>query len=69
MDLSDRSNPFLRRLTAKEILGVTKKGKTSFCLFSHLVSKEQYGKKEAEGFVESKFGGSLKKFSGCFSGQ
>ena len=55
---------FLRRLTAKEILGVTKKG-NKLC---SLVSKEQYEKKEAEGFVESKFGGSLKNFLVAFRG-
>ena len=57
---------FLRRLTAKEILGVTKKG-NKLCYFP-LVSKEQYEKKEAEGFVESKFGGSLKNFLVAFRG-
>ena len=56
----------LRRLTAKEILGVTKKG-NKLCYFP-LVSKEQYEKKEAEGFVESKFGGSLKNFLVAFRG-
>ena len=32
------------------------------------VSKEQYKTKEAEGFVESKFGGSLKNFLVAFRG-
>ena len=57
---------FLRRLAAKEILGVTKKG-NKLCYFP-LVSREQYEKNEAEGFVESKFGGSLKKFLVAFRG-
>ena len=57
---------FLRRLTAKEILGVTKKG-NKLCYFP-LISKEQYEKNEAEGFVESKFGGSLKNFLVAFRG-
>ena len=51
---------FLRRLTAKEILGVTKKG-NKLCYFPLV-------KKEAEGFVESKFGGSLKNFLVAFRG-
>lgn len=38
---------FLRRLTAKEILGVTKKG-NKLCYFP-LVSKEQYEKKRSGG--------------------
>lgn len=57
---------FLRRLEAKGILGVTKKG-NKLCYFP-LVSKEQYETKEAEGFVESKFGGSLKNFLVAFRG-
>lgn len=57
---------FLRRLAAKEILGVTKKG-NKLCYFP-LVSREQYEKNEAEGFVESKFGGSLKNFLVAFRG-
>ena len=48
------------------ILGVTKKG-NKLCYFP-LVSKEQYETKEAEGFVESKFGGSLKNFLVAFRG-
>ena len=32
------------------------------------ISKEQYEKNEAEGFVESKFGGSLKNFLVAFRG-
>ena len=57
---------FLRRLEAKGILGVTKKG-NKLCYFP-LVSKEQYETKEAEGLVESKFGGSLKNFLVAFRG-
>ena len=57
---------FLRRLETKGILGVTKKG-NKLCYFP-LVSKEQYETKEAEGFVESKFGGSLKNFLVAFRG-
>lgn len=57
---------FLRRLEAKGFLAVTKKGK-KLCYFP-LISKAQYEKKEAEGFVESKFGGSLKNFLVAFRG-
>lgn len=57
---------FLRRLEAKGILGVTKKG-NKLCYFP-LVSREQYEKNEAESFVESKFGGSLKNFLAAFRG-
>lgn len=57
---------FLRRLEAKGILGVTKKG-NKLCYFP-LVSKEQYETNEAESFVESKFGGSLKNFLVAFRG-
>jgi len=57
---------FLRRLAAKGILGVTKKG-NKLCYFP-LVSKEQYEKNEAESFIDSKFGGSLKNFLVAFRG-
>ena len=50
---------FLRRLEAK-VSWSNQKG-NKLCYFP-LVSKEQYETKEAEGFVESKFGGSLKIF-------
>lgn len=57
---------FLRRLETKGILGVTKK-ENKLCYFP-LVSKEQYETNEAEGFIESKFGGSLKNFLVAFRG-
>lgn len=57
---------FLRRLEAKGFLATTKQGK-KLCYFP-LISKEQYEKNEAEGFVESKFGGSLKNFLVAFRG-
>lgn len=57
---------FLRRLEMKSILGVTKKG-NKLCYFP-LISKNQYETNEAEGFVESKFDGSLKKFLIAFRG-
>lgn len=57
---------FLKRLEAKKVLASTKKG-NKLCYYS-LVSKDQYEKKEARGFVKSKFGGSLKDFLVAFSG-
>ena len=57
---------FLRRLEAKGFLATTKQGK-KLCYFP-LISKEQYEKNEAEGFIESKFGGSLKNFLVAFRG-
>ena len=57
---------FLRRLETKGILGVTKK-ENKLCYFP-LVSKEQYETNVAEGFIESKFGGSLKNFLVAFRG-
>ena len=58
---------FLKRLEAKNILASTKKG-NKLCYYP-LVSKEQYEKREARGFVKSKF--SIKicplfKYFDCF---
>lgn len=57
---------FLKRLEAKNILASTKKG-NKLCYYP-LVSKEQYEKREARGFVKNKFRGSLKEFLVAFSG-
>lgn len=57
---------FLKRLEAKGILSVTKMG-NKLSYFPSL-SKEQYQKKEAQGFVESRFKGSLRNFLVAFSG-
>ena len=62
MDLSDRSNLFKTADGEGDF-----RGNEELCYFP-LVSKEQYEKKEAEGFVESKFGGSLKNFLVAFRG-
>lgn len=57
---------FLRRLEAKGILSSTKKAKK--LSYFPLLSKEQYEKREARGFVDSKFSGSLRSFLVAFSG-
>ena len=57
---------FLKRLESKKILSSTKKG-NKLCYYP-LISKEQYEKREARGFVKSKFSGSLKEFLVAFSG-
>lgn len=56
---------FLRRLEAKGVLSSTKQGKKLF--YFPLISREQYEKREAKGFINSKFGGSLKNFLVAFS--
>ena len=57
---------FLKRLESKKILSSTKKG-NKLCYYP-LISKEQYEKREAKGFVNKKFNGSLKSFLVAFSG-
>ena len=57
---------FLKRLEAKKVLSSTKNG-NKLCYYP-LVSREQYEKREARGFVKSKFKGSLKDFLVAFSG-
>lgn len=57
---------FLKHLEEKGFLSVTKKGKR-LCYFP-LISQQQYKKKEAEGFLESIFGGSLANFIMAFGG-
>ena len=56
---------FLKRLETKGFLSSTKKGKKLY--YFPLISREQYEKKEAKGFINSKFGGSLKNFLVAFS--
>ena len=57
---------FLKRLEAKGVLSSTKKGK--ILSYFPLLSKEQYEKRVARGFVDSKFSGSLRNFLVAFSG-
>lgn len=57
---------FLKRLEAKGVLSSTKKGK--ILSYFPLLSKEQYEKRIARGFVDSKFSGSLRNFLVAFSG-
>lgn len=57
---------FLKNLEKKGFLSVTKDGKR-LCYFP-LVSQEQYKKNEAEGFLESTFGGSVVNFLTAFRG-
>ena len=56
----------LRRLQKKGFLSATKEGNK--LLYYPLISREQYDKREARGFVESKFSGSLKQFLVAFTG-
>lgn len=57
---------FLKRLEAKGVLSATKKARK--LSYFPLLSKEQYEKQVARGFVERKFSGSLKSFLAAFSG-
>lgn len=57
---------FLKRLEAKGVLSSTKKGK--ILSYFPLVSKDQYEKRIARGFVDNKFSGSLRNFLIAFSG-
>ena len=57
---------FLKRLEAKGILSATKTGNR--LSYFPLLSKEQYEKREAKSFVESRFKGSLRNFLVAFSG-
>lgn len=57
---------FLKRLEAKGILSATKTGNR--LSYVPLISKEQYQRREARGFVKNKFSGSLKNFLAAFSG-
>lgn len=57
---------FLKNLEKKGFLSVTKQGKR-LCYFP-LISQDQYKKKEAEGFLENMFGGSLTSFLTAFRG-
>jgi len=57
---------FLKRLEAKGVLSSTKKGK--ILSYFPLLSKDQYEKRIARGFIDSKFSGSLRNFLVAFSG-
>ena len=57
---------FLKNLEKKGFLSVTKKGKR-LCYFP-LISQEQYKRNEAEGFLDSTFGGSMVNFLTAFRG-
>lgn len=56
----------LRRLQKKGFLSSTKV--ENKLLYYPLLSREQYDKREARGFVDSKFSGSLKNFLIAFTG-
>ena len=56
----------LRRMQKKGFLSSTKEGNK--LLYYPLISREQYDKREARGFVESKFSVSLKQFLVAFTG-
>lgn len=56
----------LRRLQKKGFLSSNKEGNK--LLYYPLISREQYDKREARGFIESKFSGSLKQFLVAFTG-
>lgn len=57
---------FLRRLEPKGFLSsIKKKNKLSYF---PLISKEEYKKREAKGFIDNQFSGSLKNFLVAFSG-
>lgn len=57
---------FLKRLEEKKILGSTKKGNR--LSYFPLITRAEYKRREAHGFVNRKFGGSLKDFLAAFSG-
>ena len=57
---------FLKRLEDKKILGSTKIG--SRLSYFPLITRAEYKKREAHGFVNRKFGGSLMDFLAAFSG-
>ena len=57
---------FLKNLEKKGFLSVTKQGK-KLCYFP-LISREQYKKNEAEGFLENTFDGSVVNFLTAFRG-
>lgn len=57
---------FLKRLEEKKILGCTKKGNK--LSYYPLLSRAEYQRREAHGFVDRNFNGSLKNFLVAFSG-
>lgn len=58
---------FLKRLEEKKILGCTKKGNK--LSYYPLFSRAEYQRREAQGFVDRNFDGSLKKFLAAFTGR
>ena len=58
---------FLKRLEEKKVLGSTKNGNK--LSYYPLMTRAEYKKREAHGFVNRKFGGSLKNFLVAFSGE
>lgn len=57
---------FLKRLEEKKVLGSTKNGNK--LSYYPLMTRAEYKRREAHGFVNRKFGGSLKNFLVAFSG-
>ena len=57
---------FLKRLEDKKILGSTKTGNR--LSYFPLITRAEYKKREAHGFVNRKFGGSLMDILAAFSG-
>lgn len=58
---------FLKRLEEKKILGCTKKGNK--LSYYPLLTREEYQRREAQGFVDRNFDGSLKNFLAAFTGK
>ncbi len=58
---------FLRRLEAKGVLSSNKK--SNKLSYFPLLSREQYERREARGFIERNFRGSLRDFLAAYSGE
>lgn len=58
---------FLKRLEEKKILGFTKKGNK--LSYYPLLTRAEYQKQEAQGFINRNFDGSLKNFLAAFTGK
>lgn len=58
---------FLKRLEEKKILGCTKKGNK--LSYYPLLTRAEYQKQEAQGFINRNFDGSLKNFLAAFTGK
>lgn len=58
---------FLKRLEEKKILGCTKKGNK--LSYYPLLTRAEYQKQKAQGFINRNFDGSLKNFLAAFTGK